>query len=129
MQKNFIFYSFVSALCLLLHNAILIIGNFFQINLIILIIFSFFVVTTFAYALHSILTFRHHFNTYSYCRYMLSMSINIPLAFATTWFWHEAIGLSMIWSAPLASVCMIFVNFLIGRWAIVGRRSSWASTE
>ena len=43
---------------------------------------------------------------------------NVPLAFATTRFWHEQVGLPMSLAAPIASVCMLALNFILGRWAI-----------
>jgi hypothetical protein len=46
------------------------------------------------------------------------MSANIPLAYVTTWFWYAVVGFQMSLAAPIASGCMLALNFVLGRWAI-----------
>ena len=111
-------YIGVAGLCLVLHNIILITVHEAGIPLVLAVLMSFFSVASVGYVLHAIFTFRQPLSVLSLFRYAGAMSANIPLAYATTWLWYAAIGLPMRWSAPIASCCMLALNFVLGRWAI-----------
>ena len=115
-------YGAVAGLCLLLHNATIILADRAGAPLLAAVLLSFVLVALTGYALHSRLTFRRPMRLRALLRYGLAMSANVPLAFVTTWVWHTPVGLPMIWAAPLASGCMVAVNFALSRWAITGRR-------
>jgi putative flippase GtrA len=115
-------YGAVAGLCLLLHNATMIAVDRAGAPLIAGVLLSFALVALTGYALHSRLTFRRPMGLVAFLRYGLAMSANVPLAFVTTWVWHTPVGLPMIYAAPLASGCMLAVNFGLSRWAIAGRR-------
>jgi putative flippase GtrA len=118
-------YGAVAATCLGLHNAVLI-GVDRALHgrvpgLAVLVtgfVLSFLVVSVAGYLLHSRFTFRERVSWHRYGRYALAMSTNTPLAFAATWVLNMPLGLPMAWAAPLASVGMVGVNFLLSRWAI-----------
>lgn len=112
-------YVIVAAVCLLLHNAVLIIGDRLNVPLWLSVLISFCLVASVGYVLHGLFTFRQALALRLFARYVLAMSANIPLAFITTWFWHDFAELRMTLAAPIASACMLAMNFALGRWAII----------
>lgn len=104
----------------------MIIGDKIGLTVVISIILSFILVASTGYVLHSIFTFHAPLGVTRFVRYGVAVSANIPLAFITVWFWHEYIGLAMIWASPIATIFMVGSNFIFSRWAIlpkVGRPS------
>lgn len=122
-------YVLVAGFCLLLHNVILISANAARIPLWLAVLMSFTVVASAGYFLHTIFTFRQPLSAIALVRYGIAMSANIPLAYGTTWFWYAAIGFPMPIAAPIASACMLALNFVLGRWAIAAPKNSTAGTR
>jgi putative flippase GtrA/SAM-dependent methyltransferase len=120
-------YGAIAGMCLLLHNATMIAADRAGVPLLAAVLLSFALVAPTGYALHSRLTFREPMRLRALLRYGLAMSANVPLAFVTTWVWHTLVGMPMIWAAPLASACMLAVNFVLSRWAVAGRRAGGRS--
>lgn len=111
-------YIAVAGLCILLHNVVMIAGDAIGMELWVAVLISFTAVSAAGYVLHGSFTFRQPLALSRYLRYSLAMSANIPLAFVTTWLWHEQLDFEMTVAAPLASLCMLALNFVLGRWAI-----------
>ncbi len=111
-------YLCVSGSCFVGHNAIMIVAESLCAALWLAILISFAVIATVGYILHSVFTFKQPLSFRAFGRYTLSMLLNIPLSFATTWFWYSWLGFPMPTAAPLASLCMIALNFFLSRWAI-----------
>ena len=115
-------YGMVAGFCLGLHNAIIIGMDWLGAPLIAGVVLSFGVVTSAGYGLHSRFTFRRPLGRVAYGRYALAMSVNVPLSFVTIWLWRHGLGawpgLPMIYAAPLASGCMIAMNYVLSHWAI-----------
>lgn len=111
-------YIAVAGFCLLLTNLGLIAGDSIDMPLWLTVLASFTVVATAGYVLHAIFTFHQPLAVSRLTRYVIAMSANIPLTFATTWVWHVAVGLPMTLAAPVATACMLALNFVLGRWAI-----------
>ena len=114
-------YLAIAGLCLVLHNAVMILADSVAMPLWLAVLASFATVATVGYLLHARFTFRHAPATATFARYVIAMLANLPLAFVTTWFWHDRVGLPMPVAAPMASVCMLAVNFVLSRWAIAAR--------
>lgn len=111
-------YLCVSGGCFLGHNAIMIVAESLRAALWLAILLSFTAIATVGYILHSRFTFKQPLSFLAFGRYTISMLLNIPLSFATTWFWYSWLEFPMPVAAPLASLCMIMLNFLLSRWAI-----------
>lgn len=112
-------YIAIAGICLALHNAVLILSDHAGLALWLAVLLSFGIVATVGYVLHTIFTFHSQPGVKAFGRYVIAMSANIPLAFVATWFWHDKAGLPMTLAAPIASICMLALNFVLGRWAIV----------
>lgn len=111
-------YGAVSAICLTLHNAVMIGGDKFGWPYLASILVSFALSATIGYVLHSIATFGEAISMQRFLRYAIAMSANIPLAFIAIWIWHDLFGLAMVWASPVATICMIAINYVLSRWAI-----------
>ena len=122
IARSAFMYAAVSGICLTLHNLVLIVGDRIGWVLSLSILVSFCLSAMTGYVLHSLLTFHEPMQIARFLRYAMTMSMNIPLAFATIWFWHAAIGLDMLWASPIATICMIGVNYFLSRWAILSNR-------
>lgn len=111
-------YGAVSAICLALHNAVMIGGDWLDWPYLGSILVSFSLSAVTGYVLHSLATFGEPVTLHRFIRYAAAMTANIPLVFIAIWIWHDLAGLPMIWASPIATICMIAINFLLSRWAI-----------
>lgn len=118
--QSFLAYLGVAGTCLLLNNVVLILADAAGCMLLLSVLLSYCVVVVIGYLLHSCVTFRQPFGIVPFARYAAVMAANIPLMFAMTWLWRDLIGLPMRESAPLATACLVIINFALGRWAISG---------
>lgn len=112
-------YLIVAALCLVVHNIMLIVADAFGLPLWIIISLSFAVVATFGYIGHSLITFAQRLTWSAFFRYSTAMGANIPIAFGLVWFFRDLCGLPMLLVAPMSSVLMLAVNYCLSRWAIL----------
>ncbi|WP_420854274.1 GtrA family protein [Sphingopyxis granuli] len=119
--RPFLAYSAVSAICMILHNIIVIGGDLLNWPYSCSILISFCLVTTIGYVLQSLLTFNQMLDKRIYFRYLVAMSANIPLAFVALWVWHDVVRLTMIWASPIATFSIVAINLLLSRWAILSR--------
>ena len=122
-------YVTVSGFCVLLHTANLIVADKIGMPLGLAVLVSFIIVACAGYVLHALFTFRQPLAAIRLVRYAAAMSVNIPLAYVTIWTWHVAVGLPMLIAAPVASVCMLGLNFVLGRWAIEAPKNIFAGTR
>ncbi|EBI0064990.1 TPA: GtrA family protein [Citrobacter amalonaticus] len=111
-------YLCISGCCFLGHNAIMIVADSLCVALWLAILLSFAIIATVGYILHSLFTFKQPLSFAGFGRYTISMLLNIPLAFVSTWIWYHWLEFPMTIAAPLASLCMLVLNFLLSRWAI-----------
>ena len=118
IARTTLVYGLVAGLCLGLHNAIIIGMDWLGAPLIAGVALSFALVCAVGYGLHSRFTFGKPMGLAAFGRYALAMSANVPLVFITIWLWHQVVGLPMLYASPLASICMIALNFALSHWAI-----------
>lgn len=114
-------YGAVSAVCLSMHNAVMIGGDWLGWPYFGSILVSFSLSAVTGYILHSLVTFGEPISMRRFMRYAMAMMANIPIAFVAIWVWHDLAGLAMLWASPIATVCMVVVNFLLSRWAILSQ--------
>lgn len=120
------FYA-VGLACALLHNAIMIGGDWLGLHYVATSVVSFVIVTSLGYWLHSAWTFpgvargREPF-----ARYVLTIAGNLPLSIAGMFVFVDLILLPVWFAAPAVTVLLAAYNFLGARWALRarGRQSS-----
>lgn len=115
-------YAMVSGLCLATHNAIMILTDGLGLALLVGVGLSFALVNSLAYILHCRFTYATAAGWRTYAGYLVLMAANTPLATAFLWLFAKALFWPMAVAAPVASCCMIAINFLSSRLAIGGRR-------
>lgn len=109
----------VGLACALLHNAIMIAGDFLGLHYAISSLISFAIVAAAGYAMHSAWTFPGaERGALSFGRYALSMSANLPLFVAGMYLVVDLAGVSVPLAAPAVTVGLLAFNFVATRWAL-----------
>ncbi len=113
------FYS-VGLLCALLHNAIMIGGDWLGLHYALANLISFAVVVVVGFRLHSGWTFTGaERSRASFARYALGMAANLPLSLAGMFVFVDLAGLPVSVAAPAVTVLLAVFNYFAGRWALV----------
>jgi putative flippase GtrA len=114
----------VGLACAVLHNVIMIAGDFAGWHYAASSVVSLVVVTIFGYELHSRWTFPGAERTRtSFARYAMTVSANFPLSLAGLYVLIDLFGWSTPIAAPLVTVALLAFNFTANRWALRLRRS------
>ena len=114
----------VGLLCALLHNAIMIGGDWLGLHYVASSFVSFAIVVLVGYVLHSSWTFPGaQRGTTSFARYTLTMALNLPLSLAGMYAFVDLAGLGVPIAAPAVTVMLAAFNFVGGRWALRARRA------
>jgi putative flippase GtrA len=116
----------VGLLCALLHNAIMIGGDWLGLHYVASSFASFAIVVLLGYRLHSSWTFPGaQRDGISFARYTLTMALNLPLSLAGMFGLVDVAGLGVPLAAPAVTVMLAAFNFVGGRWALrAGRAQS-----
>jgi putative flippase GtrA len=121
------FYT-VGLTCALLHNAIMIGGDWLGLHYAASSIVSFVTVTSFGYWLHSGWTFLGvERGRSAFIRYVLTISANLPLSIAGMFVFVDLAGLPVMLAAPVVTVLLAAFNFLGARWALRAGREKAGS--
>ena len=114
----------VGLACALLHNAIMIGGDWAGLHYVASSLVSFAVVVLVGYWLHSGWTFpgAERGGT-TFARYALTMALNLPLSIAGMFVFVDLVGLGVPIAAPTVTVLLAAFNFVAGRWALRARQS------
>ena len=109
----------VGLACALVHNAIMIIGDWLGLHYAVSLIFSFLIVVVIGYRLHSGWTFSEaERSRSSYGRYAVVASANYPMSLAGMFVFVDLVGLSVPIASPVVTVLLFGTNFLGNRWAL-----------
>lgn len=110
----------VGLTCALVHNAIMIIGDWIGLHYSVSLIFSFLIVVVIGYWLHSGWTFRAAAvrSRSSFGRYALIASANYPTSLAGMFVFVDLVGLSVPAASPIVTLLLFGMNFLGNRWAL-----------
>ena len=112
-------FSGVSAVCLLLHNLIMIAVDAVGLDYVVATLLSYAVVVVVGYQLHSAYSFRTTRNRSGFARYALAMAGNLPAQWILLWLLIGRFGLPMPIAAPLSTLALTAYNFLVSRWALL----------
>ncbi len=114
----------VGLLCALLHNAIMIGGDWLGLHYVASSFVSFAIVVLVGYWLHSSWTFPGaQRGGMTFSRYTLTMALNLPLSLAGMFVLVDLAGLGVPLAAPAVTVMLAAFNFVGGRWALRARRA------
>jgi putative flippase GtrA len=114
----------VGLMCALLHNAIMIGGDWVGLHYVVSSLISFAIVVLVGYGLHSWWTFPGaERGVMSFALYTLTMALNLPLSLVGMFALVDLAGLGVPIAAPAVTVMLAAFNFLGGRWALRARRA------
>ena len=114
----------VGLLCALLHNAIMIGGDWLGFHYVASSLVSFAIVVLVGYLLHSAWTFPNaQRGRMPFARYTLTMALNLPLSLAGMFVLVDLAGLGVAIAAPAVTVLLAAFNFVGGRWALRAARA------
>ena len=117
------FYT-VGLACALLHNAIMIAGDWGGMHYVASSILSFAIVTSFGYWLHSLWTFPGvKRGRVPFARYVLTIAANLPLSIAGMFLFVDLAGLGVVLAAPVVTILLAAYNFIAARWALGAGRA------
>jgi len=109
----------VGLACALLHNAIMIAGDWAGLHYVASSFLSFAIVVVVGYLLHSGWTFPGAARGRTpFARYALTMAANLPLSIAGMFVLVDLAGLPVPIAAPAVTVFLAAFNFIGGRWAL-----------
>jgi putative flippase GtrA len=113
----------VGLACALLHNAIMIGGDWAGLHYVASSFVSFALVVLLGYWLHSGWTFKAAVRSEtSFGRYVLVASANYPLSLAGMFVLVDLLGFSVPLASPILTVILFAVNFAGNRWALSAAR-------
>jgi putative flippase GtrA len=120
----------VGLACALLHNAIMIAGDWAGLHYVASSLVSFGIVVAVGYWLHSGWTFPGAARGRTpFARYALTMAANLPLSLAGMFVFVDLAGLAVAIASPAVTVLLMAFNFAAGRWALrAGRPQSRRQT-
>lgn len=109
----------VGLICALLHNAIVILGDFGGLHYVVSLTISFAIVVVVGYWLHSGWTFRESKRGgSSFVRYVLVASANYPASLVGMFLFVDVLFFPVPLASPLVTVFLFAMNFLGNRWAL-----------
>src|SRR6266850_6621793 len=109
----------VGLACALLHNAIMIGGDWAGLHYVASSLISFALVVLVGYWLHSGWTFPGaERGGVTFARYTLTMALNLPLSIAGMFVFVDLVGVGVPIAAPTVTVLLAVFNFAAGRWAL-----------
>jgi putative flippase GtrA len=112
----------VGLACALVHNAIMIAGDWIGLHYAVSLVFSFVIVVVMGYRLHSGWTFTAAVRSRSsFRRYAVVASANYPISLAGMFVFVDLVGLSVPVASPVLTVLLFGLNFLGNRWALKAR--------
>lgn len=105
--------------CAVLHNVIMIGGDFAGWHYVVSSIVSLAVVTVFGYLLHTRWTFPGAARgSEAFRRYALTVSANYPLSLAGMFVLVDLASVPVVVAAPVVTVALFFFNYAANRWAL-----------
>ena len=114
----------VGLACAILHNVVMIAGDWSGWHYVASSVASLMIVTVFGYQLHSRWTFPGaERSRTSFARYAITVSANFPLSLAGLFVLVDVLGLPVPIAAPVVTVVLLAFNFIANRWALRYRGS------
>jgi len=119
----------VGLACALLHNAIVITGDWAGLHYVVSTLFSFAIVVVVGYWLHSGWTFPGTTRDgTSFTRYTAMASANYPVSLAGMFVLVDLAGISVPVATPVVTALMVVWNFFWSRWALRAGQSTGERT-
>lgn len=115
-------YAVSGAICALCHNLIMIGADTIGVHYAAATFLSFWLVGALGFFLHVRFTFAARASWPAYWRFMGGLSFGLPLSLVIMFLLCDGAGLPVAIAAPIATVALFVVNYILARWAILYRR-------
>ncbi len=112
-------YSVVAGICFVLGAVLIPAFSALGLHYALATVIAFVIVTVVGFACHCQWTFQVERSWEGYLRYTSAMLLNLPLTIILIGLAHDKAGLSVAWSASLASGILFVWNFVAVRWAVL----------
>lgn len=112
-------YAVNGAICALINNAILIVGDWLGGGHLFLVFLTWLVGGSAGFALHARVSFRAEAGRTGYVQFMAGVALGMPVAYASILLLTVILHLPMTLAAPIATVVMILYNYVNARLAIL----------
>lgn len=122
-------YTAVSIICAILHLLILNVGAIAGVHYIESVLASFVVCVVAGFYLHACWTFRQGCDVRSFVSYSAAMALNVPGTIVLLWLLVDLAHLPMVLAAPLSTVLLAAMNFLISSRIFGPRPRLWHSRK
>jgi putative flippase GtrA len=109
-------YLVVGITCAILHNMILIAGDFFGLHYIASSIISYAVCVLLGYGLHSVFTFGREMSAQSLFHYALGLATNLPGSLVLLFLFCDVAGIVVAIAAPATTAILFLLNFAMSHW-------------
>jgi putative flippase GtrA len=114
-------YLLVGTTCAVLHNVVMIGGDFLRLHYVACSLASYVIVVLWGYGLHATFTFGQHMSWRSLIRYAAGMATNLPGSIALMFVFCDIAGFPVVAAAPMTTAILLLWNFATSYWAIAGR--------
>ena len=114
-------YLVIGAVCAVLNNAILILGDRSGLHYAASLLITFLLVLPASYLAHAWWTFKSPANWAAFGRFLGGSIASLAVASLAVGACRGALALPMVVAAPLATVAMTLYNFAMTRWAVKRR--------
>ena len=113
-------YIVVGAICALVHNVVMIVGDFLGFHYLPMNFVSFGIVTLLGYLLHSGFTFRGQPSIAAFLCFAAGLAVGFPISLLVMAILCTGLGIPVILAAPIATVVLFVWNYASAHWAILG---------
>jgi putative flippase GtrA len=113
-------YVVVAGVCALVYNGAMIGADLIGLHYATALAITFVVVVLLGYGLHVRYTFRASISVAGLFRYAVPMAANFPLTLAAMFVLCDLWGVAVAIAAPITTVLMFAMNYVLSKWAIVG---------
>lgn len=114
-------YTMVGAICALVYNAVMILGDLAGGHYVPMTVLSFGTVTPLGYLLHSRFTFRERLSLRGFLRFASGVAAGFPLSLLSMAILCAGLGLPVVIAAPIATITLLLWNYASAHWAILDR--------
>ena len=113
-------YIVVGAICALIHNVVMIVGDVLGVHYLLMSVVSFGIVTLLGYLLHSGFTFRGQLSIAAFLRFAAGLAFGFPISLLVMAILCTGLGIPVIIAAPTATIVLFVWNYASAHWAILG---------
>lgn len=114
-------YVFVGAICAVVNNAVIILGDLVGWHYLPMTVFAFVIVTCLGYVLHCRFTFAERSSLRGLMRFAFAAAASFPLSVAVMASLCSGLHLPVVVATPVATVVLFLWNYAAAHWAIIGR--------